>query len=344
MTTQPPHPLASDAGSASAPVCPAIATSVLIPSLRRTQSLARCIESLSLQSVRPGEVLVIWQGDDSGTERLVSEMKERVPYVLRAVHASVTGIVAAENRGLELAEGIVVFLIDDDAAAPPGWIEYHLRHYSDPTVGAVGGPIRNLHADGRRAPERHGQPVGRLRWYGKFVGNGFDHPTSWSSRAPIEVDHLAGSNFSLRRSAFSSFESELRPYWQCFEADVSLQVKSNGFRILFDFANPVDHWPSGSVYVAGRHGDLTLKVINAAFNEAYVLSKHSRIPLRWIQLAYLVLVGSPSVPGLCCVPLAIRRYGNPRRELRLAADTILARFEGWRSGAKRRNRRRSTLP
>jgi glycosyltransferase involved in cell wall biosynthesis len=335
---------ASHSGSAVEPVRAALATSVLIPSLGRTQSLARCLESLCFQSVQPDEVLVIWQGDDIATERLVSEWKDRVPYLLRAVHASVAGIVAAENRGLAAAGGNVVFLIDDDAAAPQSWIENHLRHYCDPSVGAVGGPIRNVSPDGKRAPERHEQPVGRLRWYGKFIGNGFDHPASWRNRAPIEVDHLAGSNFSLRRSAFSSFDPELRPYWQCFEADVSLQVKSNRFRILFDFANPVDHWPSGSVYVAGRHGDLTLKVLNAAFNEAYVLSKHSRIPLRWIRWAYLLLVGAPSVPGLFSLPLAIRRYGNAALELRLAADTIRARWAGWRAGAKRRNWRQSSMP
>jgi glycosyltransferase involved in cell wall biosynthesis len=314
-----------------------LTTTVLVPTLRRTDRLIRCLESLNAQSVPPHEVLVIWQDNDSSTERTVNEWRDRVCYILRPIHAATAGIVPAENCGLEQARGNIIFLIDDDASAPPCWIENHLRHYSDARVGAVGGPIRNFAPDGTRAPERNATPIGRLRWYGKFIGNGFDHMSSWRNRAPIPVDHVAGSNVSVRRIAFTEFERNLRPYWQCFEADFSLQVKSNGFRILFDFANHVDHWPSGSVYVAGRHGDLKLKVINAAYNEAFVLSKHSAVGLRSIRLAYLLLLGTPSVPGVICVLLAMCKFGHPKAELRLGAATIRARWDGWRAGALRRN-------
>jgi hypothetical protein len=290
--------------------------------------------------VQPDEVLVIWQGADFATERTVTEWKEHLSYPLRAVHAPAPGIVPAENRGLAEASGNIIFLIDDDATAPPRWIENHLRHYDDACVGAVGGPICNFSPDGERAPERDSTPVGRLTWYGKFIGNGFDQLSSWQERAPIPVDHVAGSNVSIRRIAFSTFEANLLPYWQCFEADLCLQVKAHNFRVLFDFANHVDHWPSGSVYVAGRQGDLTLKVFNAAFNEAFVLSKHSAVPLRWIRLWYLVLLGTPSVPGLFSVPLAARQFGNPLTELRLGAATIRARWKGWQAGARRRNWKR----
>jgi hypothetical protein len=287
--------------------------------------------------MRPTEVLVIWQDDDHCTRRTVNEWSDRVSYCLRPVHSPTSGIVPAENCGLTQAKGEIIFLIDDDATAPPQWIENHLRFYNDPRVGAVGGPIRNFSPDGTRAPERNATPIGRLRWYGKFIGNGFDHVSWWSQCAPIPVDHVTGSNVSVRRTAFTEFESNLRPYWQSFEADLSLQVKSNNYRILFDFKNHVDHWPSGSVYVAGRQGDLDLKVINAAFNEAFVLSKHSTGWLRWIRLSYLLLLGTPSVPGLLCIPIAIRKFGSPSAELRLGAATIRARWEGWGAGARGRN-------
>jgi glycosyltransferase involved in cell wall biosynthesis len=319
----------------SPPHC--LSTTVLVPSFKRNDRLIRCLASLHAQSMPPNEVLVIWQGDDYDTQRTVDEWRDRVCYSLRSIHSPTAGIVPAENCGLAEAGGDIIFLIDDDATAPPQWIENHLRHYSNSRVGAVGGPIRNYSPDGRRAMERDAMPIGRLRWYGKFIGNGFDHVSSWRLRAPIPVDHIAGSNVSARRSAFSRFEQNLRPYWQCFEADFSLQVKSNNYRILFDFANHVDHWPSGSVYVAGRQGDLNLKVINAAFNDAFVLSKHTSVWLRWIRLSYLILLGTPSVPGLLCIPLAMLRFGNPSAELRLGAATIRARWGGWRAGARRRN-------
>lgn len=336
MTSTPRTPRTSSAQASQA----RLTTSVLVPSFKRSEGLTRCLESLSAQALPPDEVLVIWQGKDYATERTVHDLKEKVRYDLRPVHSPTPGIVPAENCGLAQAKGSIIFLIDDDAAAPPNWIENHLRHYGDARVGAVSGPIRNFSPDGRRAVERNATPIGCLRWYGKFIGNGFDHVSSWKYRPPIRVDHVAGSNVSVRRTAFSQFEQNLRPYWQCFEADLSFQVKSNKFCILFDFANHVDHWPSGSVYVAGRQGDLTLKVVNAAFNEAFVLSKHSSILLRWIRLSYLLLLGTPSVPGVLCVPLAIRSFGNPRAELRLGAATIRARWEGWLAGTRRRDWKR----
>lgn len=319
------------------PVSPT--TSVLIPSLRRPVMLSRCLRSLADQETPPGEVLVVWQGDDDATRAAAEAMRRELPCPLRLLHLPRPGIVPAENLALEAARGELILLLDDDAVAPPNWIARHLAHYADPTVGAVGGPAQNIRPDDSRGPPRAIEPLGRLTCYGRVIGNMFDHPPAWRTRPPREVDHLVGYNLSLRRAAFDRFEEGLRPYWQLFELDACLQVRARGFRVLFDFANLVEHYPTNPVYAEGREGDLRTKIYHGAYNHAFVLAKHSPRHLRWLRLAYVLAVGSVSNPGLLGAAVAVRRHGRPAREVRILANTLRHRIAGWRAGRRRRIRR-----
>jgi GT2 family glycosyltransferase len=313
-----------------------LSTSVLIPSYRRPAALERCLRSLAAQRERPDEVLVVWQGDDEPTRAAAEHLRPALPFPLRVLHCPEAGVVPAENRALEAATGQLILLLDDDAVAPPDWVARHRAHYDDPTVGAVGGPADNFHPDGTPFPRRTAEPLGRITWFGRVVGNLYDHAPEWRDRPPREVDHLVGYNLSLRRAAFDRFEARLRRYWQLFEMDACLQVKARGYRVILDFANVVEHHPTNRAYVPGREGDLATKVYNAAYNQALVLAKHSPRSLRPPRLLYLLCVGSVSLPGLAAFPLAVRRFGRPLRELRVLARTWQATLAGWSAGARAR--------
>ena len=311
-------------------------SSVLIPSFRRPRQLEDCLRALAAQARPPDEVIVVWQGDDTPTRDAAEALQAALPCPLRILHAAEPGVVPAENLALEHAVGEVVLLIDDDAVAPPDWVGRHLAHYDDPRVGAVGGPAVNHDPDGTPFPRRAVEPTGRLTWFGRALGNMYDHVDDWRGRPTREVDHLVGYNMSLRRSAFGRFEGRLRPYWQGFEMDACLQAGARGFRVLLDFANVVDHHPTNTAYVGSRGGDLRIKIDNAAYNRAFILAKHSRPALRPWRLLYLLGVGSTSVPGLVALPVSARRYGRPARELGLLLRAWRHGLAGWRAGSKAR--------
>lgn len=317
-----------------------ITTSVLIPSYRRPTQLLRCLASLWRQTVKPSEVIVVWQGGDEATRDACEAL--RAGECLKVIHNPIAGIVPAENLALRTAAGEVIFLIDDDAIAPEHWIERHLEHYRDPAVGAVGGPADNFHPNGDPFPRRTVEPVGRLAWHGKLHGNMYDQDTMWRSRTPDAVDHLVGYNLSFRRTALETFETELKPYWQMFELEACLRIRSRGYRVLFDYANVVEHHPTNTAYAGGRHGDLSVKIYNGAYNHAFVLAKYSRGLQAAVRLSYLLLVGSVSSPGLAACALAAARYGHPVRELRILWNTWMHRVRGWRAGARVRTTRRRT--
>ncbi len=313
-----------------------LSTSVLVPSYRRPHFLVRCLESLATQTHPPDEVLVVWQGDDSATRDTTHEFAERHPLPLRAIHAPEPGVVPAENAALDAALGEVLLLIDDDAAAPPTWIERHLSHYGEPSTGAVGGPAVNFHADGRPFPTWAPRRLGELTWYGRAIGNMHDLPPEWRDREPVPVDHLVGYNLSVRRQAFGRFESSLKAYWQGFELDTCLQVRGNGYLVWFDFANVVEHRPSNPTYAPGRSGDLRVKVYNAAYNRAFVLAKHSPGHLRIVRLAFLLGIGSAATPGFAGFAVGLSRYRNIGRELTVLGHTWSHHLRGWRDGTRAR--------
>jgi GT2 family glycosyltransferase len=321
--------------------------SVLIPSYRRSVLLEPCLRALARQTVAPGEVIVAWQADDTSTRDRAEELARALPLTIRVVHAPEAGVVSAENAALDRATGDIIMLIDDDAIAPPDWVERHLMHYDDPTVGAVGGPAANHDGQGNWFPIHAAEPIGLITWYGRFIGNMYDQPIEWRAHPPRDVDHLVGYNMSLRRAAFDRFEAGLRRYWQMFEADACLQVLSRGYRVRFDPGIVVEHrvgpFNSGA-YVPGREGDLTTKVANAAYNLGFVLSKHTPAPLRWLRWLYLIAVGSGTVPGPLLLPLMVRRHGRPRRELAVTRMAWANKQAGWADGRRRgtQERRRPT--
>lgn len=311
-----------------------ISVSVLIASFNRPEHLRNCLESLRLQTVPPDEILVIWQREDIETKWAAEAFLKKPFARLKIIHNPVKGIVPSENLGLRESNGEFVFLIDDDAVAPPGWIENHLRHYRDQNVGAVGGPYKNHTPDLKPFPIRRKQALARLTWYGKPVGHMYDHPPEWASRGTIDVDHLVGNNFSFRREAVGGFEVRLRPYWAFFELEACMQIKKNGYRVLFDFANVIKHYPTNTAFAGGRDGDLAIKIFNPAFNLGYVLSKHTRGILRIPRFAYWFLIGNISMPGTLGALASTLKYGDPRREFQIWRTTARCLWNGWQQGRR----------
>jgi GT2 family glycosyltransferase len=315
-----------------------ITSTVLIASLHRPDRLSVCLKALITQSVPPDEVLVVWQGDDYETREVSKKLNGTSAIPIRTFHSPEVGIVPAENVGLRYAAGEVILFIDDDAVPEPHWVARHLAHYGDEKVGAVGASYTNFHLNGDQFPERRPKAFGKITWYGQLVGYMFDHPLDWRECQSISVQHLAAGNMSLRRSAFAGFNQGLKPYWQLFEADACLQVARNGYKVRFDFANPVKHYPTGNIFDGRRSGNLELKVLNLAYNHALILALHSPAHLYLPRILYLLLVGSRQTPGLVGFCFSVSRYGEIKRELRIMARTMAAHVKGWYAGTRARSR------
>jgi glycosyltransferase involved in cell wall biosynthesis len=101
--------------------------SVVIPTYERCLSLGRTLQALSVQTMPPDwfEVIVCIDGSKDGTREMVGAF--RAPYRLIAEWQVNRGRGAACNRGVALARGELIVLLDDDMEPAPGFLIAHLR-------------------------------------------------------------------------------------------------------------------------------------------------------------------------------------------------------------------------
>ena len=94
--------------------------SVVIPTFRRPDSLAACLECLERQSLPGGdfEVIVTDDAQDGGTEEMVRGKFPRVKWT----RGPGRGPAANRNHGASLATGEWIAFVDDDCLPAQGWL------------------------------------------------------------------------------------------------------------------------------------------------------------------------------------------------------------------------------
>lgn len=119
-----------------------IQISTVICTRNRANYLEKAIESLIQQKISSEyyEILVIDNGSSDNTKALVMSKYTGVKN-LRYIHEPVLGLSQARNTGFNCAKGSYIAYLDDDAIASELWLSHLLRAFSDPKVGAAGGPI-----------------------------------------------------------------------------------------------------------------------------------------------------------------------------------------------------------
>ena len=122
----------------------AAAISVIVPTYNRARYIGECLASLLAQTVPALEILVIDDGSDDDTARIVNAFGPRVTYV-RQENA---GKARAVNHGLALARGDWIWIMDDDDVALPQANQHRLAALAKaPDAGFVYGP-HHLGTDG----------------------------------------------------------------------------------------------------------------------------------------------------------------------------------------------------
>jgi len=109
--------------------------SVVIPTLNEGPSIKRCLKSLSKQTYKDFEIVIVDSGSKDGTVETAKKYKSRVIYEPRR------GVPLARNRGAKEAKGDIVVCTDGDSQYPKDWLEKIAGHFEDKEVVAVGGPI-----------------------------------------------------------------------------------------------------------------------------------------------------------------------------------------------------------
>ncbi|MFI5094072.1 MAG: glycosyltransferase [Candidatus Acidiferrum sp.] len=120
---------------------PEPAVTVLIPAHNEQNVVVQTITSVLASDVKSLRVIVVNDGSTDNTGPLLDESFGQDPRV-RIIHQVNRGKAAALHRALGEATTDIVVTIDADTEIEPDAIRKLLRHFSDPTVGAVAGNVK----------------------------------------------------------------------------------------------------------------------------------------------------------------------------------------------------------
>lgn len=110
---------------------------VVIPALNEEEFIGDCLRSIRAQTLPPAEIIVVDNGSTDRTVEIAEELADMVIIIPDV------GIVALRQAGAEAAKYPIIVSTDADTTYPSFWLEKLLRHFSDPNVVMVGGPIRS---------------------------------------------------------------------------------------------------------------------------------------------------------------------------------------------------------
>ncbi len=102
---------------------------------KRFELLGVTIRSVSQQTIKPAEVIVVVD-HNLGLAAAVSKNFQDVKVV---ENANAPGLSGARNQGIAIALGEIVAFLDDDAEAAPDWLENLIRPYANEAVAGTGG-------------------------------------------------------------------------------------------------------------------------------------------------------------------------------------------------------------
>ena len=123
---------------------------IIVPTLRRPDSLTRALRSLFVQtgvSDRVSSIVVVDNDPTGSAAATVAALRAGCPWPLVYVAEPTPGVARARNAGLAATDAPLIAFLDDDEAAAPGWLAALLAAQVQTGADAVFGPIAG------RAPE-----------------------------------------------------------------------------------------------------------------------------------------------------------------------------------------------
>ena len=116
------------------------------------------------------------------------------------------------------------------------------------------------------------------------------------------------------------------------EIDLCFRVKQRGWKLVYDPAVSVDHYPSVRFEDASRQGPVTGETLeHVIHNETYLLLKWLPWWRRAAALVYWSLVGTRVAPGLLVLAERLLREKNLRSVLHRYVSTVRGRAAGIRT-------------
>ncbi len=209
---------------------------ILIVTWNSWGDLKRCLESIRDAGAGESEILVFDNGSIDGTPELVGQHFPQVRLERSPVNL---GLPPAVNRGLMLAQGDFVMLLDVDTEVKPGTARRlldFLRQRPDVALVAprIYTPEGNIEPSARNLPSAMSGLFGRQSVLSRmFPNNRFSRrymaPHNLGKTEPFQVEQVSAACMFMRRSLVQEvgpWDETYRCYW--VDSDWCAQIKRAG--------------------------------------------------------------------------------------------------------------------
>jgi GT2 family glycosyltransferase len=212
--------------------------SVIIPAWNGAQELPACLDALLAQThdkTHGGcEILVVDNASVDGSGDLVAA---RYPQVRLIRNARNLGFAGGCNVGLELAQGEVLVLLNQDTEVHPGWLAALVTVLdADPTIGIAGS--KALYPNGAI---QHAGGVVDLQGSGSH--RGYRQPDNGQFDDLADVDYVTGASLALRRAVYAQIGGFDEGFEVAYSEDVDfcLRAQAAGWRVVYAPASVLVH-------------------------------------------------------------------------------------------------------
>ncbi len=225
--------------------------SIIIPTLNRPGSLAKCLESINNQTEKDYEVILVSE------EGALSKLR---------------------NDGAKRAKGDYFIFIDDDVITTPDWLKEIITSFEkDRFIGGVSGPAVIPETFRSNRDIFSHRRIKRLYdlWFcrGKQYLPGHIMPSgAWTTGACMEscnyegeVDFLEACNMAYERNTFNilgGFDEGYKGVGDWSEPDLAYRVRKMGKNLWFNPKAKLYHYPSQSGAFKKRKADAKNRLEN----------------------------------------------------------------------------------
>ncbi len=192
-------------------------TVVLVTRGNKLGYLKNCLQSLKAQKFRDFEVVIVTKNIPGEIEALVKSQN------IRFVEEKGKTLGAARNLGIQNSKAELISFIDDDAEAPPEWLENIDSAFSRfPNLSCLGGP----HITPKN--ESNDNPI---RLVEGLFGEAYLQSANIDKSA---IGKIAGCNATYKRSVFQDIGYLNEALRTCEDWEFNRRLLEKGYSLRFD--------------------------------------------------------------------------------------------------------------
>lgn len=210
--------------------------SIIVPTCNRQKDLASLMDSILKQTILPAEVIVIDQSECDDTKKYIDSLtglplSGNIDFIY--IHQIKKSLVAARNKGIDLARGQIVSFLDDDVVLFENYYEKVLHYFdNDKKIGGLSGNIiiENKSRSWKGKIWRTLQKLFLLdNFDGKMTSSGFGYPIhgfEGENERPMQVEMLSGCNMNFRKELLGNdkFDEWFTGYSYREDAEFSYRI------------------------------------------------------------------------------------------------------------------------